>query len=74
VTLGLAIGTGGVIAALLGVVADATGPETALWLLIVLVVPALALSAGLPGPRRQERRGPSRPPDHAPAAATLTRS
>jgi FSR family fosmidomycin resistance protein-like MFS transporter len=74
VTLGLAIGTGGVIAALLGVVADATGPETALWLLIVLVVPALALSAGLPGPRRQERRGPSRPPDHAPVAATLTRS
>ena len=48
VTLGLAIGLGGVAAAALGPLADAAGPEAVLWLLAVLPVPALALGLRLP--------------------------
>jgi MFS transporter, FSR family, fosmidomycin resistance protein len=48
VTLGLAIGIGGLIAALLGPVADAHGPGTAIWILAALPVPTAILAASLP--------------------------
>lgn len=48
VTLGLAIGIGGLIAALLGPVADSDGPQTAIWILAVLPIPAVALALTLP--------------------------
>ncbi len=50
VTLGLAIGVGGLIAALLGPVADADGTRTVLWLLALLPLPAGLLAALLPSP------------------------
>jgi FSR family fosmidomycin resistance protein-like MFS transporter len=49
VTLGLAIGLGGVAATLLGVVADASGLPAVLWTVAVLPVPAIALALSLPG-------------------------
>jgi FSR family fosmidomycin resistance protein-like MFS transporter len=48
ITLGLAIGLGGVAATALGVVADAAGLETLLWVIALLPVPALLLSLSLP--------------------------
>jgi FSR family fosmidomycin resistance protein-like MFS transporter len=48
VTLGLAIGMGGLVATILGVVADAHGLETVLWIIAVLPVPAALLSLRLP--------------------------
>ena len=48
VTLGLAIGLGGVGAALLGVLADASGIPAAIALIAVLPIPALALALTLP--------------------------
>ena len=48
ITLGLAIGLGGVAATALGLVADAAGLEAVLWTIAVLPVPALLLSLTLP--------------------------
>ena len=48
VTLGLAIGMGGLVAAILGVVADAHGLETVLWIIACLPLPAALLSVLLP--------------------------
>jgi FSR family fosmidomycin resistance protein-like MFS transporter len=48
ITLGLAIGLGGVAATALGVVADSAGIEAVLWTIAVLPVPALLLSLSLP--------------------------
>jgi len=48
VTLGLAIGMGGVIAAGLGAIADSVGLTTVLALVAVMPVPALALAGSLP--------------------------
>jgi MFS transporter, FSR family, fosmidomycin resistance protein len=48
VTLGLAIGLGGVAATALGVVADAAGLPAVLWTVAALPVPALALAVSLP--------------------------
>jgi MFS transporter, FSR family, fosmidomycin resistance protein len=51
ITLGLAIGLGGLIAAVLGPVADRAGLPAVLWLLAALPLPAAALAASLPRPR-----------------------
>jgi MFS transporter, FSR family, fosmidomycin resistance protein len=48
VTLGLAIGIGGVAATGFGVIADAQGLEAVLWTLAVLPVPAILLAISLP--------------------------
>ncbi len=54
ITLGLAIGLGGVAATALGVVADASGLGAVLWVIALLPVPALLLSLTLPtAPRRR---------------------
>jgi len=52
VTLGAAIGVGGIAAPALGVVADHWGLETTMWTIAVLPLPALALALTLPGRRR----------------------
>jgi FSR family fosmidomycin resistance protein-like MFS transporter len=52
VTLGLAIGLGGVAATALGLVADAAGLEAVLWTIAALPVPALLLSLSLPATHR----------------------
>ena len=52
VTLGLAIGMGGIAATVLGVAADAFGLTTVMWIIATLPVPALALAWSLPGARR----------------------
>jgi MFS transporter, FSR family, fosmidomycin resistance protein len=52
VTLGLSIGVGGVAAAGLGALADATSLRTALEVVAVLPLPALALALSLPEGRR----------------------
>jgi len=59
VTLGLAIGLGGVGAALLGVLADASGIPAAIALIAVLPIPALALAFTLPDAQRP-RSSPTR--------------
>jgi FSR family fosmidomycin resistance protein-like MFS transporter len=56
VTLGLAIGFGGLGAALLGLLADATSLRTALEVVAVLPLPALALAMALPEGREHLRR------------------
>jgi MFS transporter, FSR family, fosmidomycin resistance protein len=56
VTLGLAIGLGGVSATVLGAVADEWGLETALWIMAVLPVPAILLALSLPSTRRRAAR------------------
>jgi FSR family fosmidomycin resistance protein-like MFS transporter len=48
ITLGLAIGLGGVAATLLGLVADAHGLHAVLWTIAALPVPALLLALSLP--------------------------
>jgi FSR family fosmidomycin resistance protein-like MFS transporter len=55
VTLGLAIGLGGVAATALGTVADAHGLRAVLWTIAMLPVPALLLALSLPRPRPQMR-------------------
>jgi FSR family fosmidomycin resistance protein-like MFS transporter len=52
ITLGLAIGLGGVAATALGVVADRAGLHAVLWVIALLPVPALLLSLSLPAERR----------------------
>jgi MFS transporter, FSR family, fosmidomycin resistance protein len=54
ITLGLAIGLGGLAATALGVVADAEGLPAVLWVIAVLPVPSLLLALSLPTePRRR---------------------
>jgi MFS transporter, FSR family, fosmidomycin resistance protein len=53
ITLGLAIGLGGVAATALGVVADAFGLDAVLWTIAALPVPALLLSLSLPTESRR---------------------
>jgi MFS transporter, FSR family, fosmidomycin resistance protein len=55
VTLGAAIGLGGVAAALLGVLADAAGLGAVMWTVALLPIPGLLLALTLP-PTPQERR------------------
>jgi MFS transporter, FSR family, fosmidomycin resistance protein len=69
VTLGLSIGVGGVAAAGLGALADATSLRTALEVVAVLPLPAVALALSLPEGRRPS---PARPPAKAPEPASLT--
>jgi FSR family fosmidomycin resistance protein-like MFS transporter len=60
VTIGLSIGLGGVGAPLLGLIADAQGLPAVFWLLALLPLLALALTATLPaghGARRTSRNG-----------------
>jgi FSR family fosmidomycin resistance protein-like MFS transporter len=59
VTLGLAIGVGGLGAAILGAVADATSLRTALEIVALLPLPALALAIALPEGREHLRRRPA---------------
>jgi FSR family fosmidomycin resistance protein-like MFS transporter len=69
VTLGLAIGFGGLGAAILGVVADAAGLRTALEVVAVLPLPALALAMALPEGRIEASRRPGRTRRRAPVPA-----
>jgi len=55
VSLGLAIGVGGIVAALLGVVADAFGLRTVMWLIVAQAVPMLLLARTLPVTRAERR-------------------
>ena len=55
VSLGLAIGVGGIAAALMGVIADAFGLATVMWLIVALAVPMLALARTLPVTRAERR-------------------
>jgi MFS transporter, FSR family, fosmidomycin resistance protein len=66
VTLGLSIGIGGIAAAGLGALADATSLRTALEVLALVPIPALALALSLPEGRRPESaRVPAKPAEHA---------
>jgi MFS transporter, FSR family, fosmidomycin resistance protein len=56
VTLGAAIGLGGVAAALLGVLADAAGLSAVMWTIALLPIPGLLFALSLP-PTPQEREG-----------------
>jgi MFS transporter, FSR family, fosmidomycin resistance protein len=56
VTLGAAIGAGGVVAALLGLLADAVGLTPVMLVIAVLPLPALALSVTLPREHRRVAR------------------
>jgi MFS transporter, FSR family, fosmidomycin resistance protein len=56
VTLGLAIGLGGVAATALGVVADAYGLRAVLWTVALLPVPAILLAVSLPSVPSAGRR------------------
>jgi FSR family fosmidomycin resistance protein-like MFS transporter len=66
VSLGLAIGVGGIAAAAMGVVADAFGLRTVMWLIVVLAVPMVLLARTLPVTRAERRA--------AAAAARTTRA
>jgi FSR family fosmidomycin resistance protein-like MFS transporter len=55
VSLGLAIGVGGIAAALMGVVADAYGLRTVMWLIVALAVPMVALARTRPVTRAERR-------------------
>jgi FSR family fosmidomycin resistance protein-like MFS transporter len=55
VSLGLAIGVGGIAAAGMGLVADAYGLRTVMWLIVVLAVPMVALARTLPVTRAELR-------------------
>jgi MFS transporter, FSR family, fosmidomycin resistance protein len=59
VTLGLAIGFGGLGAAVLGVIADATSLRTALEIVALLPLPALALAMALPEGLQHVRSRPA---------------
>jgi FSR family fosmidomycin resistance protein-like MFS transporter len=69
VTLGLSIGVGGIAAAALGALADATSLRTALEVLALVPLPALALAMTLPEGRRPES---VRPPAKTAEPASLT--
>jgi FSR family fosmidomycin resistance protein-like MFS transporter len=55
VSLGLAIGVGGIAAALMGVLADAYGLRTVMWVIVALAVPMVALARTLPVTRAERR-------------------
>jgi FSR family fosmidomycin resistance protein-like MFS transporter len=55
VSLGLAIGVGGIAAAAMGVVADAYGLPTVMWLIVALAVPMVLLARTLPVTRAELR-------------------
>jgi len=55
VSLGLAIGVGGIVAALLGLVADAFGLTTVMWLIVAQAVPMLLIARTLPVTRAERR-------------------
>jgi FSR family fosmidomycin resistance protein-like MFS transporter len=55
VTLGLAIGVGGIAAAGMGLLADAYGLRTVMWLIAALAVPMLVLARTLPVTRAERR-------------------
>jgi MFS transporter, FSR family, fosmidomycin resistance protein len=55
VTLGLAIGVGGVAAAAMGALADAAGLNAVMWLIAALALPMLALARLLPVTRAERR-------------------
>jgi MFS transporter, FSR family, fosmidomycin resistance protein len=55
VSLGLAIGVGGIAAAVLGVVADAYGLRTVMWLIVAVAVPMVVLARTLPVTRAERR-------------------
>ena len=55
VSLGLAIGVGGVAAAAMGLVADAYGLRTVMWLIVALAVPMVVLARTLPVTRAERR-------------------
>jgi FSR family fosmidomycin resistance protein-like MFS transporter len=59
VTLGLAIGLGGVAATALGTIADAHGLRAVLWTVAVLPVPAIVLALSLPSVPAARRRRPA---------------
>jgi FSR family fosmidomycin resistance protein-like MFS transporter len=69
VTLGLSIGVGGLVAAVLGQLADAYGLRAALEVVALLPLPALALALALPEGRRPAG---ARAPAGAVGAASLT--
>ena len=54
-SLGLAIGVGGIAAAGMGVVADAYGLPTVMWLIVALAVPMVFLARTLPVTRAERR-------------------
>jgi FSR family fosmidomycin resistance protein-like MFS transporter len=60
VTLGAAIGLGGVAAALLGVLADAAGLTAVMWTIALLPIPGLLLALSLPPTPQERARGTSR--------------
>ncbi|HWM09768.1 MAG TPA: MFS transporter [Solirubrobacteraceae bacterium] len=68
VTLGLAIGLGGVAATLLGLVADSAGLPAVLWTIAVLPLPALLLAVSLPTVPPVRRSSASGPPALASSA------
>ena len=68
VSLGLAIGVGGIAAAGMGLVADAWGLPTVMWLIVALAVPMVVLARTLPV-TRAERRAQGAAADAAVAAA-----
>jgi MFS transporter, FSR family, fosmidomycin resistance protein len=55
VSLGLAIGVGGIVAALLGLIADAFGLTTVMWLIVAQAVPMVLLARALPVTRAERR-------------------
>jgi FSR family fosmidomycin resistance protein-like MFS transporter len=55
VSLGLAIGVGGVAAALMGIVADAFGLPTVMWLIVGLAAPMVVVARTLPVTRAERR-------------------
>ena len=72
VTIGLAIGVGGIAAAGMGVVADAFGLGAVMWLIVAITLPMFVLARTLPV-TRAERRAQGlaaprlgRPPPRAP--------
>jgi len=60
VTLGLAIGLGGIAAALFGVLADHTSLETVMWVIAALPLAGLAIALTLPLTATEERLRPLR--------------
>jgi FSR family fosmidomycin resistance protein-like MFS transporter len=77
VSLGLAIGVGGIVAALLGVLADAVGLRTVMWVIVAQAVPMFLLARTLPVTRAERRaqsasasRSAAAPAAPAPGAAS----
>jgi FSR family fosmidomycin resistance protein-like MFS transporter len=69
ITLGLAIGLGGVAAAALGVVADAFGLRVSLE--VIAAMPLIGLAAAMTLPEARRPRDPGAPPPPAPEPATV---